>query len=202
MCQPVRIKLFQHWANPLAALTRLRAVSWCRHRQWPARQGARFSARQEGQQMRGGGTCRGVGAGSCQKENSAPFWNLANWSNIEGIVGAILFRIRTPMLKDLKPFSSSPRAVCTGGLDPRDLKTALFCISFLRKGEVLAYVGRIHNPKELKGLFKTPQQSHPLSPVHDPLHWRAKRDPKASMLSLQSFLRKGVSLSYVGRLKT
>ena len=37
-----------------------------------------------------------------------------------------------------------------GGLDPRDLKTALFCISFLRKGEVLAYVVRIHNLKDLK----------------------------------------------------
>ena len=35
-------------------------------------------------------------------------------------------------------------------MDPRDLKTALFCISFLRKGEVLAYVGRIHNLKDLK----------------------------------------------------
>ena len=32
----------------------------------------------------------------------------------------------------------------------RDLKTALLCISFLRKGEVLAYVGRIHNLKDLK----------------------------------------------------
>ena len=42
--------------------------------------------------------------------------------------------------------------VCTGGLDPRDLKTALFCISFPRKGEVLAYVGRIHNLKDLKDL--------------------------------------------------
>ena len=44
----------------------------------------------------------------------------------------------------------APRALCTGGLDPRDLKTALFCISFLRKGEVLAYVGRIHNLKDLQ----------------------------------------------------
>ena len=39
--------------------------------------------------------------------------------------------------------------VCTGGLDPRGLKTALFCISFLRKGEMLAYVGHIHNLKDL-----------------------------------------------------
>jgi len=37
-------------------------------------------------------------------------------------------------------------------MDPRDLKTALFCISFLRKGEVLAYVGLHHNLKDLKGL--------------------------------------------------
>ena len=35
-----------------------------------------------------------------------------------------------------------------GHMDPRDLKTALFCISFPRKGEVLAYVGRIHNLKD------------------------------------------------------
>ena len=29
-----------------------------------------------------------------------------------------------------------------------------------------------------------------------------KRNPKAKMLYLQSFLRKGVSLGYVGRIKT
>ena len=37
-----------------------------------------------------------------------------------------------------------------GGLDPRDLKTALSCGSFLRKGEVLANVRLIHNLKDLK----------------------------------------------------
>ena len=42
-----------------------------------------------------------------------------------------------------------------------------------------------------------PHPTH--SPLHEPLYWRAKRDPKAKMLSLQSFLRKGVSLGYVGR---
>ena len=71
----------------------------------------------------------------------------------------------------------------------KDLKDLLFG-SFLRKGEVLAYVGRIHNLKDLKdrtmcasarplGQPQTPQQNHPLSPLHEPLHWRAKRDPKA-----------------------
>ena len=50
----------------------------------------------------------------------------------------------------------------------------------------------------LSGLTQTPEQNHPLSPPHEPLHWRAKRDPKAKMLDLQSFLRKGVSLGYVG----
>ena len=47
----------------------------------------------------------------------------------------------------------TPQALCTGGLDPRDLKTALFCISFLRKGEVLAYVRlpqNLKDPKDLK----------------------------------------------------
>ena len=56
------------------------------------------------------------------------------------------------------PFSSSPRALCTGGLDPGDLKTALFCVSFLWKGGVLAYVGRIHNLKDLKA--GAPTQVH------------------------------------------
>ena len=38
---------------------------------------------------------------------------------------------------------------------------------------------------------------YPLSTWSDPLHWKAQRDSKAKMLSLQSFLRKGVPLSYV-----
>ena len=38
------------------------------------------------------------------------------------------------------------------GLDPRDLKIVLFCISFLRKGEVLAYIGSIQNLKDLKAM--------------------------------------------------
>ena len=33
------------------------------------------------------------------------------------------------------------------------------------------------------GLTQTPQQSHPLSPLHEHLHWRAKRDPKAKICS-------------------
>ena len=40
---------------------------------------------------------------------------------------------------------------------PRDLKTALLCGSFLRKGEVLAYVGLIHNLKELKDDMLNPK---------------------------------------------
>ena len=42
----------------------------------------------------------------------------------------------------------TPRPLRTGGLDPRDLKTALSCISFLRKGVVLAYVGLPQNLKD------------------------------------------------------
>jgi len=48
------------------------------------------------------------------------------------------------------------------------------------------------------GIAQPPQRNHPLSPLHESLHRRAKRDPEAEMLSLQSFLRKGVSLGYVG----
>ncbi len=51
------------------------------------------------------------------------------------------------------------------------------------------------------GSNQTPQEDHPVPPLHEPLHWRAKRDPKAHMLSLQSFLRKGVVLAYVGSIQ-
>ncbi len=44
-----------------------------------------------------------------------------------------------------------------------------------------------------------PQGDHPLPPVHEPLFWKAKRDPKAKILCLQSLLRNGMSLTYVGR---
>ena len=92
---------------------------------------------------------------------------------------------------------------------------------------LLGYVGRIKTCRNLKDLkektyraflawadfgswyasenwndvvyLHVPQQSHPLFPLREPLHGRAKRDPKAKMLYLQSFLRKGVSLGHVGR---
>ena len=84
------------------------------------------------------------------------------------------------------------------------------------QGPVSAYVGSIQNLKDLKadllgfgawasarpsGQPQVPPQNQPLSPLHEPLHWRAKRDPKAKMLSLQFFLRKGVSLGYVERIQ-
>ena len=50
-------------------------------------------------------------------------------------------------------------------------------------------------------LAQTPQQNHPISFLHEPLYWSAKRDPKAKMLHLQSFLRKGVSLGYAGSIQ-
>ena len=48
--------------------------------------------------------------------------------------------------------------------DPRDLKTALFCISLLRKGEVLAYVGSIQNLKDIKGLSGASVKKGPKGP--------------------------------------
>jgi hypothetical protein len=68
----------------------------------------------------------------------------------------------------------SPRAVYTGELDPRDLKTALLCISFLRKGEVLAYVGRNQNLKDLKGTFVSLHM-----PVFKDHRLAARREPSA-----------------------
>ena len=41
------------------------------------------------------------------------------------------------------------------------------------------------------GLTQTPQQSHPLSPLHEPLHGELNATRKQKMLSLQSFLREG-----------
>ena len=103
----------------------------------------------------------------------------------------------------------------------------LCCGSRLRSGEVSAYGGSIQNLKDLMGsrerrcgfkkapkhqrplsacgrvrsyfgMAQLPQHSHLLFILHEPLQWRAKRDPKAKqMLALQSFLPKGVSLGYV-----
>jgi len=42
-------------------------------------------------------------------------------------------------------------------------------------------------------------QQPPTIPSTRASAWRAKRDPEAKLLSLQSFLRKGVSLGHVGR---
>ena len=47
----------------------------------------------------------------------------------------------------------------------------------------------------------TPTEPHFISSTRASA-WRAKHDPEAKMLSLQSFLRKGVSLGYGGRIKT
>ena len=118
----------------------------------------------------------------------------------------------------------------------------------LRKGEVLAYVGRIHSLKDLKARSILPsipstrasalkkkkrsegkktlsallstegrvvgpcwEKLNPkgpkglvdslggISPLHEPLHGRAKRDPAAEMLYLQFLLRKSVSVGHVGR---
>jgi len=59
---------------------------------------------------------------------------------------------------------------------------------------VSAYDGSLKHLKDLKDL-----EVMRLSRARN-LHRRAKRDPKAKMLYLQSFLRKGVSLGYVGRI--
>ena len=46
------------------------------------------------------------------------------------------------------------------------------------------------------GSTPTPQQSQPLCPLHEPLHWRAKRDPEAKMLSRPLVVLGGWAFSY------
>ena len=98
----------------------------------------------------------------------------------------------------------------------------------LKKADLGSVCGRV---RSYFGIARPPQQNRWLSPLHEPLHWKAKRDPKGKipslcspfygracrwdmfgeivtkwtktwnaikMLSLQSFLRKGVSLGHVG----
>ena len=89
----------------------------------------------------------------------------------------------------------------------------------LRKAD-LGLVSVSEHGNQLVCLHK-PQQSHPLSPLHEPLHWRAKKHKcffcspfyvegvslghvgrnqiLKDLKDLQSFLRKGVSLGHVGR---
>ena len=76
------------------------------------------------------------------------------------------------------PFSHSLRAICTALLDPRDPLlqsewTQGFTVNpVYGRAKCLSMLGEIKTLKDLKD-------------------GRAKRDPKASMLSLQSFLREG-----------
>ena len=105
------------------------------------------------------------------------------------------------------PFSHSLRAICTVLLDPRDPllhseRTQGFAADpDYWKGEVFAYVGSIQNLKDLKEYLRTADlgsargraRAHLGSLKHPnrvTLHWRAKRDPEAKMLSLQSSLRR------------
>ena len=73
------------------------------------------------------------------------------------------FQAKTTNSKKMKEknlFPDESLQCPTGGPDPRVLKTALFCISFLRKGEVLACVGSIQNLKDLKDLEVHTLASH------------------------------------------
>ena len=45
----------------------------------------------------------------------------------------------------------------------------------LRLADLGSVCGRV---RSYVGIAQPPQQNHPLSPLHEPLHWRAKRDPK------------------------
>ena len=45
----------------------------------------------------------------------------------------------------------------------------------LRTADLSSVCARV---RSYSGTAEPPQQNHPLSPLHEPLHWRAKRDPK------------------------
>jgi len=103
--------------------------------------------------------------------------------------------------KQESTFAIIKRTVCTAGLDPRDLKTALLCVSFLQKGEVLAHVGLHHNLKDLK--------QRDLNASH--LHWRAGSSRSFAAIRKEAggfcgsfprnFLRKGELFTFIGRIQ-
>jgi hypothetical protein len=81
----------------------------------------------------------------------------------------------------------------------RALRLGLSLLRLVRSF-VLAYSGRVCQsnkprfPPFVAGVDRlsdsvhetqTPQENHPLSPLHEPLQWRDQCDPKATMLSLQ-----------------
>ena len=64
---------------------------------------------------------------------------------------------------------------------------------------IKADLGSVCARARSSGSSQTPQENHPVSPLHEPLNWRATRGLKAKILSLQSLLRNGVLLAYVAR---
>ena len=51
-------------------------------------------------------------------------------------------------------------------------------------------------------IARPPQQSRPLSPLHEPLHWRAKRDPKAKCILCSPFYGRACRWAMLGEIKT
>ena len=47
-----------------------------------------------------------------------------------------------------------------------------------------------------------PQQNHPLSLLHEPLHWRAQRDPIAKCFLCSPFYRRACRWALLGEIKT
>ena len=110
-------------------------------------------------------------------------WCLADFTSRPNTISLTLF-----LSLILLPFTCEVSVVGALMLQPWDTMSLL-----------KADLGSVRGRARSSGSTQPPQQSHPLSPLHEPLQWRAKRDPKAKMLSLQSFLRNGVSLGYGGR---
>ena len=57
----------------------------------------------------------------------------------------------------------------------------------LIKADLGLVCGRVRST----GSTRAPQENHHLSPFHEPLHWRAQCDPKATNLSLQILSTEG-----------
>ena len=56
--------------------------------------------------------------------------------------------------------------------------------------------------RDLDGLTQPPQQSHPLFPRNEPLHWKANRDPRAECFLCSLFYGRACRWAMLGSVKT
>ena len=92
---------------------------------------------------------------------------------------------------------------------PLHTRLSMWTDSYVNHWNMLTNTPKVVISSPLSGLLRDqslsaqpPQQSRPLSPLHELLHWRAKRDPKAKCFLCSPFYGRACRWAVLGELKS